>query len=121
VLSRVLSGFTLVTAGLVLLLCAHLFYSFQGRPFWLAVDALMIGVTTAVILTILVRLERDPVLSRLWGTHAGRIDLVGGLTPRMAIYLAIAVLTMFASFFPEVGSAIARWMQWLRPVQQAIP
>jgi hypothetical protein len=117
-LARLLSGFTVVVAGLVLLLGAHLFYSFQGRPFWLGFDAFLVCAATALILKTLVGLEKDPVLSRLWGTRPGKIDWAGGFSLRMAAYATIAVLTVFASFFPEVGSAI---LQWVEPVKKAMP
>jgi len=117
-LARLLSGFTVVVAGLVLLLSAHLFYAFQGRPFWLAFDAFLVCAATVVILRTLVGLEKDPVLSRLWGTQPGKIDWAGGFSLRMAAYAAVAVLTVFASFFPEVGAAI---LQWVEPVKKAMP
>jgi hypothetical protein len=118
VLARVLSGFTVVVAALVLLLCAHLFYNFQGRPFWLALDASLIALATVAVVGQLVRLEKDPTLSRLWGTSPGRINLTGGLSPRMVAYTLVAVLTMFATFFPEVGSTVAGWVE---PVRRSLP
>ena len=75
-------------AGLVLLLFAHLFDSFPGRPFWLEADAILIAAATLLIVRLLVRLEKDAILSRLWGTCPGRIDWSGGLSFRMIIYLA---------------------------------
>jgi hypothetical protein len=118
VLSRVLSGLTLAVAGLVLVLCAHLFYSFPGRPFWLASDAVLVATATAVILGLLVGLEKDPILSRLSGTQPGKVSWTGGFSFRMVAYVAIALLTVFATFFPEVGSSIT---QWLEPVRTALP
>ena len=58
VLARLLSGLTLVIAGLVLLLFAHLFYSFPGRPFWLEADAILIAAATLLIVRLLVRWRR---------------------------------------------------------------
>jgi hypothetical protein len=116
VLARLLSGLTLVVAGLVLLLSAHLFYSFPGRPFWLEADAVLIAAATALVVGLLVRLEKDAILSRLWGTRPGRIDWRGGLSLRMVIYLAIALLTVLASFFPEVGGSITHWLEPVRKV-----
>jgi hypothetical protein len=116
VLARLLSGLTLVLGGLVLLLSAHLFYSFPGRPFWLESDAILIAAATVLIVGLLVRLEKDAILSRLWGTRPGRIDWRGGLSLRMVVYLAIALLTVLASFFPEVGGSITRWVEPVRKV-----
>jgi len=55
---------------------------------------------------------------RLAGTQPGRISWTGGFSVRMVPYLAIALLTVFASFFPEVGSSIT---QWLEPVRKVLP
>jgi len=118
VLARVLSGITLVVAGLVLVLGAHLFYSFPGRPFWLAWDAALVAAATALILWLLAGLERDPVLSRLAGTTPGQLSWTGGFSLRMIGYAVIAGLTLFATFFPEVGSSIG---EWLEPMRKSLP
>jgi len=117
-LTRLAMGFTVAVGGLLLLMCAHLFYSFQGRPVWLAVDWVAIGVGSVVAVAILIGLEKNAVLSRLWGTRPGSISLTSGLSWRMAFFVLVTVLSLFVSFFPEVGGSLA---SWLDPVSKSIP
>jgi hypothetical protein len=117
-LTRLLSGFTAVLGGLTLLLGAHLFYTFQGRAFWLTLDWVAIAIVALAGVRILVRLERDHVLSRLWGTTPGRISAFGGLSWRMVLYLVVTLVALFGAFFPEVaGDAL----KWLEPARRLIP
>lgn len=116
--TKLLSGFSAVIGGLLLLMLAHLLYMFQGRAFWLAVDWAAIAVTTLLAMTTLIRLERDRVLSELWGTTPGKFALFGGISMRLLAYGLITLLTMFAVFFPEVGGGL---LEWLQPVQRALP
>jgi hypothetical protein len=116
--TKLLSGFSAVIGGLLLLMLAHLLYMFQGRAFWLAVDWAAIAVTTLLAMATLIRLERDRVLSELWGTTPGKFALFGGISLRLIAYGLITLLTMFAVFFPEVGGGL---LEWLQPVQRALP
>jgi hypothetical protein len=58
------------------------------------------------------------VLSELWGTTPGKFALFGGISMRLLAYGLITLLTMFAVFFPEVGGGL---LEWLQPVQRALP
>ncbi len=91
-LTRLVSGFTAALGGMIALLVAHLLYTFQGRVFWLTLDFAGVALIAGTAVTVLQRLERNPVLSALWETAPGRISLFGKLTWRMAIYVAIFVL-----------------------------
>jgi len=66
---------------------------------------------------VLLSLERDPVLSDLWRTAPGKVSIVGGLTGRMAAYVAILLLTAFAALFPELGG---RLLDWITPAEKAL-
>jgi hypothetical protein len=117
-LTRLVSGFTTVLGGLLLLMAAHLLYAFQGRAFWLALDWVAIGISAAAGVWMLLILERDPVLSRLWKTTPGKISAFGGLSWRMLAYLTITLLTLFAVFFPEVGGGL---LKWIEPARKSLP
>jgi len=113
-LTRLVSGFTAVLGGLLLLFATHLFYTFQGRVFWLGFDALAVGGSALFAIRALLELERDKTLSRLWGTTPGELSLFGGLTVRAALYAAVSGVTLFAVFFPEVAG---QFIGWLAPLQ----
>jgi hypothetical protein len=115
---RLTKGLTFAAAGLVLLLAAHLLYCFQGRAFWLGLDWALLGLGTLVILYLFIRLEKDPVLSRIWATRPGHLDWNGVFFQRILFYGAIPVVMLFVTFFPEVGSAL---FGWLEPVQKSLP
>jgi hypothetical protein len=117
-LTRVVSGFSLALVGFVAVMLAHLQYAFQGRQYWLTLDWAYLGIGTVLVLALLVALEKDALLSRLWGTQPGRISWTGGLALRMAGYAAVGLVTMMATFFPEVGSTL---VAWLEPVRKALP
>jgi hypothetical protein len=110
VLTRLVSGFTIVLGALLLLLAAHLFYSFQGRVYWLLLDATAILITAGLGLRLLIAFERDGVMSRIWRTTPGKISLFRGLTWRMALYVAVSLGTLFVVLFPELAGRSGRWL-----------
>ena len=110
-LTRLVSGFATVVGGFILLLAAHLLYTFQGRLYWLSLDAVAIALTATFAIRQLIVLERNAVLSDLWGTQPGKVSFFGKLTWRMVGYTVIAVLTLLAVFFPEIGGRLAQWIE----------
>jgi hypothetical protein len=117
-LTRLVTGFSAVAGGLLLLLAGHLLYTFQGRVYWLGLDAIAVALTALFAIRRLVALERDPVLSTLWATTPGKIPLFGKLTWRVGIYLLLALITLLAAFFPELGGQLAGWVE---PARQLVP
>jgi hypothetical protein len=80
---------------------------------WLYVIA---GVCTAV--ATVVSFERDAVMSRMAGTSSGKIEWDAAFLQRTLIPLLFALLTLFAVQFPGAGGTL---LQWLRPMQTALP
>jgi len=115
-LMRLVSGFTMVIGGILMLIAAHLLYTFEGRVFWLSFDAAAVALSTVFAVKLLLTLERDPILSVLWGTSPGKISLFGGLTWRMVSYGAISFATIFAVLFPELGGQLLNWVAPARAV-----
>jgi hypothetical protein len=109
--SRLVSGFTAALGGLLLVLLGHLLYTFQGRVFWLILDALAISFAAATAIFALTSLERSSVLSVLWQSAPGRVPLFGKLSWRMGIYVLIAAATLLAAVFPELGGALFKWIE----------
>jgi hypothetical protein len=58
------------------------------------------------------------VMSRLSGTSAGKIEWDAAFLQRTVLPLLFALLTLFAVQFPGAGNTL---LQWLRPVQTALP
>lgn len=117
-LARVIAG---LTAGLLmigLVGAAHLLYPFQGRHFWLTVDLTAFLVAAGIACLILLRFERDPILSTLWEKVPGRINWTSGFVYRIAITAAIPAFLVISSFFPEVAGSLASMIE---PLQKALP
>jgi hypothetical protein len=109
-LTRLISGFSIVFCGLLALVMSHLFYTFQGRVYWLSFDAIVLALAALISMVFLGLLERDAVLSNLWRTRPGRISMFSGLTWRMAAYAGVVAATLFTVFFPELGGRLASWL-----------
>ena len=95
----------------LLVLASHLFYAFQGRQLWLGFDWVLVTTAAVVSILVMVRLERDRILSHLWSTNPGKISWDGNLVRQIVLYGVIPILTLFPIFFPEVGGAISNWLQ----------
>jgi hypothetical protein len=117
-LSRLVSGMTVTIAGATLALASHLFYSFPGRSAMLAFDWVLVALAVASAAAMLIRLERDPILTVLWARTPGGAVWTGGFVYRLALYGAVPIVTLFAWQFPEVGSTLFGWME---PLRKAIP
>ena len=117
-LARVIAG---MTAGLLmigLVGAAHLLYPFQGRHFWLTIDLTAFLAAAGIACLILLRFERDPILSTLWEKVPGRINWTSGFVYRIAITAAIPAFLVISSFFPEVAGSLATMIE---PLQKALP
>jgi hypothetical protein len=110
VFTRIITGFTAVFGGLLILLLTNLLYTFQGRIFWLGLNAVAIVVAGVVAIALLLRLETDTIFSQLWGTTPGQVSLVGGLAPRIVAFALAALVTVLTVFFPEVVGDLPSWL-----------
>ena len=109
-LSRIVAGLGVACLSFVLLLAAHLFYTFPGRSTLLTIDWLGVGVSGAMAVSILVAMERSVVLRHLWGSDPGRMSFNRDFVQRVALYGALPVLTVISALFPELGDTIFRWL-----------
>jgi hypothetical protein len=117
-LARLVSGTTTAIGGAVLALAAHLFYSFPGRSAMLSFDWTTLAVLVAVVVPILLSLERNQALRALWSSTPDRPGWTEGFVYRLAIYALVPMVTLFAWQFPEVAGSLLFWME---PLKRAIP
>ena len=115
VFTRIITGFTAVFGGLLILLATNLLYTFQGRIFWLGLNAVAIVVAGIMAIVLLLQLEKDTIFSQLWGTTPGEVSLVGGLAPRILGFALAALATVLTVFFPEV---VGDFPTWLAPLSK---
>jgi hypothetical protein len=114
-LSRILAGLSAACLCFVLLLAAHVLYSFPGRSTMLTIDWIAVGASGAIAVWILVGMERSVVLSHLWDSVPGRVSFNRDFVQRLALYGALPVLTLISALFPEMGDTI---FSWLAPARQ---
>ena len=114
-LRRLVSGLSLAMGGLLLLTLLHLLFAFQGRRFWITFDWVCLGVTSLLAVVLLVGLEKNGVLSRLWATDPGRINFTGGLIYRIVGYAAVPVVMLLGTVFPEIMGNVTSWIDRVRP------
>jgi len=117
-LVRVIAGLSAGLSIIGLVGLAHLFYSFQGRHFWLTLDLTCFILATVVACRLLLKFERDKILSALWKTAPDRVSWTGGFIYRIGITAAVPIILLIASFFPEVAGSLGSLIE---PLQKALP
>ena len=117
-IARMVRGVYAIFAALMLLIAYQVSFPAYPRRAMMAVTwaYVLAGVSTAV--ATVVSIERDSVMSRLSGTAAGKIEWDAAFLQRTVLPLLFALLTLFAVQFPGAGNTL---LQWLRPVQTALP
>jgi hypothetical protein len=117
-LSRIVTGLSVGLSMVFLVLGSHLFCPFQGRHLFVWFDLSLAALLTVIGVAVLVRFDRDKILSWSWSTTPGRVNWTGGLVPRMALWVVITLLTVLAARFPELGENVTGWLD---PLKKAIP
>ncbi len=117
-LARVIAGLTASLIAFALIGLAHLLYPFQGRHFWLSADLTCFVIAAALTCLILIRFERDAILSTLWAGTTGRLRWTGGFFYRIAVTAAVPVILVIASLFPELAGSLVGIME---PLQKVLP
>ena len=91
-----------LTSGLLALIAVTT-YAFEPKHFvslggWLALAA-----AVALTLWIFLQMDRNPTLSRIGGTRAGKVTFDAALITKLVTYAGIPLLGLVATQFPEVG------------------
>lgn len=98
------------TAGVyILLLLALSVYPFQpqlGIRAWLMV---LLGIIVAIVGMIYAQMHRDAVLSYITDTKPG--ELGSDFWVRIVSFVALPLLSLLASQFPEIGGTISSWLE----------
>ncbi len=88
-------------AGLLLLLFAVSSYPFQPHNLLLLSSWMVILSVVGIALWVFVQMSRDPVLSYLNGTRAGKISWDGEFIFRVFIYGIVPILALLGAQFPQ--------------------
>ncbi len=117
-LSRLGQNVLFIMGAILLVLATHLLYPFQSQQRLMAFVWADILLAVAALLLVIVQAERNPIMSRLTSTTPGQIAWDSGFVSKLIVYGLLPLLALFAAQFPEIGSTL---LQWIEPVQKAIP
>ncbi len=105
-------------AGGLLLVVAVMSYPFHPPRFFTVLSWAMVLAVVAGGLLVIVRLERDEILSRLAGTTPGRVSFRMNFISQLVLYVLLPLTALVATLVPEAGDAL---FGWLEPIRKAFP
>ncbi len=117
-LARLAQLFLFLIGGVLLMVAIAQSFPFQPRQQLLATAWFYVIGAVVLVITTFVQIERDPVISALASTDAGKVNWEWKEWTKVLMYGGLPIATIFAAQFPQVGGAI---LDWLRPVQSVIP
>ena len=97
-----------VIAAILLVTLSHLVYPIQPRTLLVMVPAGEALVAAALAVRALLTIERNAILSRLTGGNADQIDWSWRFAGRLAAWVALPILGVVATRFPDVGDFVLR-------------
>jgi len=102
---------TTLTAGFLLLLVVITSYPFQPHRLLLTIQWGILLITVAGVMGVLVQMQRDPILSRLTGTQAGKVDWNREFFGEIFKYGIVPIAGLLAAEFPQLGSSLFSWVE----------
>jgi hypothetical protein len=117
-LSRLANVFFYVILAVMLIVALQQSFPFEPRQALLAMAWVYVVSAVVLVLTIVVQMEHDAVLSAFSSTKSGALNWDTALWSRVFIYGIIPLASVFAAQFPGIGTTI---LDWLTPVQKALP
>lgn len=115
VLARMRTLIVAISGMYILILLALTLYPFEPRPAIQTYLVVLLVFIVAVVGLVFAQIHRDATLSHITDTKPG--ELGGDFWLRMASFIALPLLTFFASQFPEIGRF---FYSWLEPALQAL-
>jgi hypothetical protein len=113
---RLLLSFALL--GSLAVLSAAFAYPFQPHRFMSVFSGALLLVIAAAALRVIMRLERDEVLSRLAQTKPGSVEFTPQFLRQVVLYVVLPVAALTARIFPELSDMLFSWLTPLRSVLQ---
>jgi hypothetical protein len=110
-LSQLQTLAALVTAGLLLMLLAATSYPFQPRNWILLFNWTVVLGAVGGTIAVFVQMSRNPLLSDLSGTEAGKTSWDRDLVLRVAIYGVLPILGLMGAQFPTTFGHLFVWLR----------
>jgi len=104
-------------AGIVCTLIAFQSYPFEPRQWISGYVALTSLGMSGIVFMMLIRVEHDPLLAKLFGNERKGLDLQFYL--RTGGALLVPLVTVISSLFPDIGQELTRWiLPWMQTGRQ---
>jgi hypothetical protein len=116
--ARLVAGMVLTLVLTLLVLASHTWYPAQPRQMLMGFSWACILATAAASAGVFIQMDRNEILSDISGTPANRVSWDLAFVSKLLVWVILPLLSLFAAQFPEAGSAL---LQWLQPVQKALP
>jgi hypothetical protein len=105
---RVLALF--LFAGLLALVLHEAAYPYQPQSLVKLILFVLLMVTVGALLTVMVGMNRDDVLSRIAGTEPGKVTWDRNFIVNALIFGLVPLFTLISSEFPVVRSILFAWI-----------
>jgi hypothetical protein len=116
--ARLVASMVLTLVLTLLVLTSHTWYPAQPRQMLMGFSWACILATAAASAKVFIQMDRNEIMSHISGTPVNRVTWDVALISKLLLWVVIPLLSLFAAQFPDAGSAI---LQWLQPVQKALP
>jgi len=111
ILLHMRSTIAYVTAGYLLLLICIASYPFQPRRLLLTICFVLLAFFVGSMMWVLIQIQRDPILSRLSGTTAGKVEWNREFILQVLTYGVLPTVGLLATMFPALGSGFLNWLE----------
>jgi hypothetical protein len=116
--ARLVASMILTLVLTLLVLASHTWYPAQPRQMLMGFSWACILTTAAASASVFIQMDRNEIMSHISGTPVNRVTWDVAFISKLLLWVVIPLLSLFAAQFPEAGSAL---LQWLLPVQKALP
>jgi hypothetical protein len=118
-IARLWHNVVFVIGAVLCVFSAHTLFPFRLQRALEEVGWFYVALAFGAILTVLIQMRGNELLRRIASpdpAKAGGWDT--GFILRLAIFVLVPLLTLFAAQFPDAGSVL---MRWLEPVRKILP
>ena len=115
---RLVASMLLTMVMTLMILASHTWYPAQPRQVLLGFSWACIVASVAASVRVFIQMDRNEVVSHITGTTPNRTTWDLALVSRVLLWVVVPLLSLFAAQFPDVGRTL---LQWLQPIQKALP
>lgn len=115
---RLVASMLLTMVITLMILASHTWYPAQPRQVLLGFSWAFIVASAAASVRVFIQIERNEVISHITGTTPNQTTWDLAFVSKLLLWVVVPLLSLFAAQFPDVGRTL---LQWLQPIQKALP